>query len=78
MRSYLSTNRSLMKTLKARGVSRYQAAKTSNLSRQTIRRMCAKDRSGNIDSWIRLADALDCSLDDLARLEEESDDEQCQ
>ncbi len=60
-----STGPMLERYLYEHGVSRYELSKRSGVSKSTIARMCTGDRIGGLDTWLKVADALGCSLDDI-------------
>lgn len=54
-----------MRYLSDSGVSRCALARISGLSYKTVGRMCRSNRAGSLDSWMRVADALDAGLDEI-------------
>lgn len=60
-----STNESLLDAMAERGVGKRALARVAQISYRTVMRMCAKNRVGSVDTWMRVADALDASLDEI-------------
>ena len=48
-----------------KGVSKRQLARDAQVSYRTVCRVAAGDRVGNLDTWMRLAEALGCDLAEL-------------
>lgn len=71
--SVTSTGKRLLAYIRARGISREKLAELAGISANTVYRICAGDRVGTIGTWMRIADALDCSINDIIK-EDESDD----
>ena len=63
--SEYSTGSKLHAFIRARGVSREKLAELAGISANTVYRICAGDRIGTIGTWLRIADALDCSISDI-------------
>ena len=55
----------LAETLKAQGMTQKQLAAVTGLSESLISRMVSGERSGRVDSWLKISKALHVRLDDL-------------
>lgn len=51
--------------LKAHRVSRRALATATGLDLRTVSAICTGKRSGNMATWMRIARALRCSIDDI-------------
>ena len=60
-----STGSKLHAYIRVRGVSREKLAELAGISANTVYRICAGDRIGTIGTWLRIAEALDCSITDI-------------
>ena len=49
------------------GMSKRRLAREAQVSYRTVCRIMAGDRLGNLDTWMRFADALGCDLSELTR-----------
>ena len=58
-------NRKLLAVMDELGIGKNELARRSGVSKQTVYRICAGDRLGNLDTWLRFAEALGKSLNDI-------------
>ena len=65
MGSNRTTGETLAWKLTEYGVSRRGLARKSNVSYRTVCRIISGDRLGNLDTWMRFAEAVGCSVSDL-------------
>lgn len=62
-----TTGQKLAEKLAERGISKHGLARESQVSYRTVCRVVSGDRVGTLDTWMRIAAALDCNLDDIIR-----------
>ena len=60
-----TTGRHLEAKMAELGISRRRLARESHVSYRTVCRILAGDRLGMLDTWMRFADAVGCSVSDL-------------
>ncbi len=61
----VSTGGKLERYMSEHGVSKRSLSKKTGLCGNTITAIIRKDRSGMLDSWLKIADAMNCSIDDI-------------
>ena len=59
------TGERLCARLKAVGMSKRQLAAESEVSYRTVCKIAAGDRLGNLDTWMKFANVLECSVSEL-------------
>ncbi len=60
-----TTGQRLAEKLAEKGMSKRRLARESQVSYRTVCRIISGDRLGNLDTWMRFADALGCDLSEL-------------
>ena len=60
-----TTGHRLAEKLAELGMSKRQLAFKSQVSYRTVCRIVAGDRLGNLDTWLRFAEALECDVSEL-------------
>lgn len=59
------TGERLAEKLAEAGMSKRQLARDSHVSYRTVCRIVEGDRLGNLDTWMRFAEALGCDVSEL-------------
>jgi len=60
-----TTGQRLAAKLAERGMSKRKLARDSQVSYRTVCRIMSGDRLGNLDTWLRFAEALQCDMSEL-------------
>lgn len=60
-----TTGERLSEKLAENGMSKRELSAESGVSYKTVCRIANGHRLGNLDTWMRFAEALDCDLDDI-------------
>lgn len=74
----MATNEALSRLMDERGVSVRDLARATGLSLASVRRLRAKDMSGNLHTWVLVADALGVKVDDVLKEVEDEGDRPCE
>ena len=61
----MSTGEKLERKLAEKGMGKHELARESQVSYRTICRIVSGDRVGNLDTWMRIADAIGCDLSEI-------------
>lgn len=66
-----STGAKLGMAMRDTGISKHQLCKATGISYTTVTRLMSGDRIGALDTWLKIADAMGMSLQDLLDYEGE-------
>ena len=61
----MPSDEKLAKYIEERGISRAELSERSGVGLTTIWRMLHQDRYGTLDTWLRIAEALNCRISDI-------------